>query len=1086
MGLLDKLSIRIKVALIAAVGIIGVITYLGFANFLSNRSVQIVSEMQQRDIVVLEYVDLIWSSYATVKTLMAENSSDPTVLEQISDSATLLGQYLRTIGKIDSEWQSTTDTIHFHFYQYFRKSQKLLASRDNELSAREREFLTKEISNHLEQFESSYFKFSGNIYTHLERKLKTIQQDNIEFWRIGLSIGVATILFLLFFSYIMGTRISRALTFAIDVANKIQKNEWVEEIKVSTGDETGQLLSAIKKMHDGLKDVQQQLKADASFAAALNNIEETEIYENSLATIATALKLPAAALYLLTQDKLECRCHYTIDGFNLDEEHLDGNGFPTQILLENRPLVIGENNFSQGKLKLQSGIGSLEVSSIYGWPIYFQSTPVGVLVTSHLNDLTNEQESYLVGCMNQLGIRIYSLNLDAQRKELVDDLKRQSSELEKASQKAMQASQIKSHFLANMSHEIRTPMNSILGFTDLALQTDLNDVQKDYLGKAKNSCNALLSLINHILDFSKIEANKIELEEIPFNLSNQLETLVDLFSKQCAEKNIELLIYHNPEVPTNFIGDPLRVSQIFINLISNALKFTHEGNIKLKYHIQGKEDNKAILQFALSDTGIGIPQERLSTIFEAFTQADETTTRRFGGTGLGLSICKSFAELMNGEIWAVSGDSGTTIYVVLKIELDKQQESEPSHFSTIAEKKILMLGEEPETAALISQYLSSRNCAIRVLPNKSDLTEHLEQDNFTYDLLLIQEQNTLSAKADFTKHPQLEKAKVVRLLTYQQLNQSGDQLSKEMDAWIGTPIKYTQLINILSCVLDESQTAHPNPHLLPNLSTTPNEKAMNTDNLSGLTILVADDTELNRELATCLLEDVDITVIEAVDGKDAVEQFTAHQDEIDLIIMDVQMPEMDGYEATKAIRQLTKGETVPIIAMTANALAGDDNKCLDAGMNDYLPKPAGADQIYEKIGHWCAPKEPQENNDTDTTTAEVEEDTPTVVLNTEEALSLVNGKLNLYLRMLANFSKHYSNVAADMQNMMERGEVEEAARKAHSLKGVAGNIAAPVLQHIALRIETDLNNQITDHMDQLLAELKDAVENVQEEAQKIA
>lgn len=1086
MGLLDKLSIRIKVSLIAAVGIIGMITYLGFANFLSNRSVQIVSEMQKRDLVVLEYVDLIWSNYATVKTLMVKDSKDPDVLEQISDSATLLGQYLRTIGKLDSEWQSTTDSIHFHFYQFFRKSQKLTSSDANELSPREREFLSKEVSNHLEQFETSYFKFSSNIYSHLDRKLRTIQQDNIQFWRIGLSIGVATILFLLFFSYTMGARISRALTFAIDVANKIQKNEWVEEIKVSTGDETGQLLSAIKKMHDGLKDVQQQLKADASFAAALNNIEEAEIYENSLATIAGALKLPAAALYLLTQDKLECRCHYTIDGFNLNEEHLDGNGFPTQVLLENRPLIIGEDNFSQGKLQLQSGVGTLTVNSIYGWPIYFQSTPVGVLVTSHLSELTREQESYLVSCMNQLGIRIYSLNLDAQRKELVDDLKRQSAELEKASQKAVQASQIKSHFLANMSHEIRTPMNSILGFTDLALQTDLNDVQKDYLGKAKNSCNALLNLINHILDFSKIEANKIELEKIPFNLCAQLETLVDLFSKQCSEKNIELLIYHNPDAPANLIGDPLRISQIFINLISNALKFTNQGNIKLKYHVQSLEGNKATLQFALSDTGIGIPQEQLDSIFQAFTQADESTTRRFGGTGLGLSICKSFAELMGGEIWAVSGDSGTTIYVVLQIELDKNQQKSTQDFEVIAGKKVLLLGEEPDTANLITQYLNHQHCAVKCVNSFTALQEHLAQEELTYDLLLVQERDTLRDRKELTSFPQLEKARLVRLLTYQQLNQSGDQLADQMDAWIGTPIKYSQLLHILSCVLDESGTANPITHMLPNASTNPTEKAMNTDNLSGLTILVADDTELNRELATCLLEDVGIEVIEAVDGKDAVEQFTAHQDEIDLIIMDVQMPEMDGYEATRAIRQLNKGESVPIIAMTANALAGDDNKCLDAGMNDYLPKPAGADQIYEKLNHWCTPKEKQPDEGVIEEPTENQSDAPTIVLNTEEALALVNGKMNLYLRMLANFSKHYSNVANDIQGMMDRGEVEEAARKAHSLKGVAGNIAAPVLQHVALQIETDLNNEMTDHIDQLLAELKDAVENVQAEAQKIA
>ena len=1074
MSWIDKLSVRIKLSLIAVVGVVGVITYLGFANYLSNRSVQMVSQLQKKDILVLEYVDLIWPSYASVKSLLTKADLKTEEKEHLANEALLVGQYLGTIGKIDSTLSSKTNTLHFHFYQYFRKSQKLLDLAEYQNNPREIQILKSEIGDHLYEFETAYLKFSTSIYNQLKSELETIQKDNIELWRIGLSIGIATIIFLITFSYLMGSRISNALAFAIEVANRIQKNEWVDEINISAKDETGQLLRAIKNMHDGLKEVQRQLQADAGFAAALNKIDEDEIYENSLATIANALHLPACALYLLTQDQLECRCYHTLDGLNLSEEALNGNGFPTQVLLENRALKISSSNHKNGALSLESGLGAIELDSIYGWPVLFQNGPVGVLVSSHLTPMTDQQESYLHGCLNQLGIRIYSLNLDSQRKDLVEDLKQQSNELESASKNALEASQIKSDFLANMSHEIRTPMNSILGFTELALQTNLTSTQEDYLNKARSSCQALLGIVNDILDFSKIEANKIELENIPFNLHEELEKLTDLFAKQFADKKLDLLLYSDLDSPYLLKGDPLRISQIFINLISNALKFTNEGYVKIEYRLKGKENNRAEFLFSLEDTGIGIPKNQLANIFDAFTQADHSTTREFGGTGLGLSICKKFVDLMHGSIWVESDDHGTTFYFTLELELQEEQSTviNKEDFSDL--QSIILVDTGRETSMLLEHYLDRLCPSVHIIDSKSQFDEYQKSSPEAIDIIFFGTTQPKSYAKEISTLPIAKNARKIHLAEF------NEKPNNDAITLLTKPIKFSNLHRQLTTQEILKDRSISSTASMP-------EAAMNQhQDISGLTILVADDTELNRELAICILEDVDINVIEAVNGADAVEKFKEHADEIDLVIMDVQMPEMDGYEATIEIRKSPLGESVPIIAMTANALVGDDNKCLDSGMNDYLSKPASGEQIYGKISHWCQNKKQpnaSENNATEKTNIP---DTTQVILDVETALALVNGKASLYNRMLDNFFKHFSQVADEIQSMLDSGSQEDAARKAHSLKGVAGNIAAPELQRVAKQLEHDLNNNILDDVDALLLELRDAISDVKTEAKKIA
>jgi signal transduction histidine kinase/CheY-like chemotaxis protein/ligand-binding sensor domain-containing protein len=512
---------------------------------------------------------------------------------------------------------------------------------------------------------------------------------------------------------------------------------------------------------------------------------------------------------------------------------------------------------------------------------------------------------------------------------------------------AEKASCAKSEFLANMSHELRTPMNGIIGFTDLVLTTDLQQVQREYMGHISKSGHNLLGIINDILDVSKIESGKFEIENVAFQLPRLVEEAVDLLSVKAFEKKLELVCEIDPLLPKTFLGDPVRIRQILINLLGNAIKFTHSGEIVVSLHradVIGQDNQKQFRQLSIlvKDTGIGIPDEKLATIFEGFTQVDSSTTRKFGGTGLGLSIAKKFTEIMNGQLTvsSVLGE-GSTFALLLTLEVAP----DPSTTFIFSPKpllhRVLLVDDNQTNCRLMKAMLEYLKIPCTICASGKDALiciKNANADKQPFDLIISDQQMPVMNGITLIKeikrksegyHP----AYILMLSSPEKTIYQEEAVKTGIDKFLSKPVKLNDLNHILTSVFEKSEIKDA-IHQTPGIEIPDND----------ISILVAEDEPLNMLLISEVLHKMGFNVIKACNGKEAVVLFQQHAPA--LIFMDVNMPEMDGYEATRIIRQLNDLQNnVPIIALTADAMTEDKERCLKAGMNQYLSKPFRLEEI---------------------------------------------------------------------------------------------------------------------------------------------
>ncbi|WP_418641949.1 two-component sensor histidine kinase BarA [Vibrio chaetopteri] len=658
-------------------------------------------------------------------------------------------------------------------------------------------------------------------------------------------------------------------------------------------------------------------------------------------------------------------------------------------------------------------------------------------------------------------------------RETLEQLEIQNVELDIAKKRAQEAARVKSEFLANMSHELRTPLNGVIGFTRQMLKTQLTNSQTDYLQTIEKSANNLLNIINDILDFSKLEAGKLALENIPFEFQDSLDEVVALQATSAHEKGLELTLKVDPKIPSGLVGDPLRIQQILTNLVGNSIKFTERGNIDISVELKSSKEDRVELQFMVRDTGIGISERQQAQLFQAFSQADASISRRYGGTGLGLVITQKLVGQMGGDISLTSRlHQGSTFWFTVKLSSTDIPMLDPIDPAVIHNKRLLLVEPNMQAASVLQQTLTNEGVMVTY---RSTLPERVESFDYIIVCLPTNEEVPLAVIEEWIARCKQSTSNIIIGTASTQLALSDYLMQTHQVQCLTKPLSRKKLLQSLV----DKQPAQ----LAPAVEVISTEKR-------SLNVMAVDDNPANLKLITALLSERVETVVSCTRGQAAVQK--AQEQHFDIVFMDIQMPQMDGVTACKLIKETQQNAATPVVAVTAHAMSGERDRLLSEGMDDYLTKPIDETMLLQVLNKWVPvrPAEPEACLDfvAPTDVSAAAEATPIVVekptsqvIDWNAALKQAANKEDLAIDMLQMLVDFIPEVGELADNILDNGfdDVDQVIHLIHKLHGSCSYCGVPRLKSICATIEKALRaGDSLEDIEPELFELQDEMEKV--------